>query len=92
MGVGLKGKEREGEEASELNKPCTAPTDLCNRHNLITDRQGMKHSKDGESITTLSINLHSLSREDVLYKYGKRQRCRIGVVLKIYSPTVRIED
>ena len=32
-------REREGERerASELNKPCTAPTDLCNRHNLITD-------------------------------------------------------
>ena len=37
-------KRRREWQASELNKPCTAPTDLCNRHNFDNRRlQGMKY-------------------------------------------------
>lgn len=48
-------RERKRERvASELNKPCTAPTDLCNRHNLITDNSRNEiTSQDGVCLQLL---------------------------------------
>ena len=66
-------REREREKESkrtEETKPCIAPTDLCNRHNLITDVQTdhlrNENLQRRSSFATFATIVHGLSREAVL--------------------------